>query len=121
MDRFKILKGIDPFAKTPGGDARKYIISGIKYRGWLINGDEAYKGTPPYSASIVIKVPDNFLKFSMVLKKVEIEIQSKDKIAIFVGKPVKNSTYDTKEKPSRVQFVGSIVKIRTPNYIVGQP
>lgn len=119
MDRFKILKGLDPFAENPKGDARKYVISGTEYRGWLINDDKAFKGTPPYSASVVIRVPDNFLKFVMVLKKVEIEIQSKDKIALFIGKPVKNSTYDIKEKPSRILFVGRVVKIRTPNYTLG--
>jgi hypothetical protein len=118
MDRFKILKGLDPFKKNPQGDGRKYIISGTEYHGWLINDDKAYKGTPPYSASVVLKVPDNFLRFVMILKKLEIEIQSKDRAALFVGKPVKNSPYDIKAKPSRILFIGTIVKVRTPNWTI---
>jgi hypothetical protein len=117
MDRFKILKGMDPFAKNPQGDFRKYIISGVKYRGWLVDDGQSLEGTCPYPASVVLKIPDNFLKFVTVLKKLEIEIESKNKFEIFVGKCVKNSSYDG---PFRALFIGEVVKIRTPNYTLGQ-
>jgi len=123
MDRFKILKGIDPFKKNPNGDGRKYHFSTYKFRGWLIEDPNILEGTCPYPASIILEVPENFSRYITTLnKKLEIEIESKNKFEIFVGQRVRNSSYcSTKGKMSRVHFMGSVVKIRTPNYIVGEP
>jgi hypothetical protein len=110
MDRFKILKGVDPFANRPL-DPCKFNIMGVDYRGWRID-----------DTSIVIEMPDNPLKFLSTIKGLKIEIHTKDKVEIFQGEQVKNSSYmNVRQKgKTRVHFSGKIIKVRTANYVLGK-
>ena len=119
MDRFKILRDVDPFAKK-ALDSCKFNIMGVSYRGWRIENDPTLEC--PYGTSIILEVPENVLKFFMALKNITIEIQSKDKLETFKGEQVKKSTYCTKRKgkSSKIHFLGNIIKIQTSNYVIGK-
>lgn len=100
MNRFKILKEEDPFKKNLQGDSRKYRISKTTYRGWLIEPQDRSGLT-----SIILKIPDNFLKFAIALKNIKIEIECNGRLDIFEGSYVKNSPYNIK---GRAHFSGTV-------------
>jgi hypothetical protein len=67
-------------------------------------------------------MPDNPLKFLSTIKGLKIEIHTKDKVEIFQGEQVKNSSYmNVRQKgKTRVHFSGKIIKVRTANYVLGK-
>jgi len=116
MDRFKILKDVDPFADLPKGDACTYKFMGADHRGWRIDDD-----------ALIVDMGVNVLAYLEVLKKAAIEIHYKDDIkieifqieSIFKKTPFKDPR--TKRDKVKVHFIGRVTKILTPNYILSPP
>ena len=113
MDRYQILKEIDPFADKPNGDSCKYTFMGMTYRGWRIN-----------ETSLIIEMNPNPYKYLLATKKAKIEIISKDKETeiLQVEKIITNSPYKASKQKDKINahLIGKIIKTITPTYIAGK-
>ena len=112
MDRFKILKGVDPFANKSSGDTHIYKFMGIKFIGWKIDKN-----------SLLLEMNENSLKYISALKNAEIEIGSMvdGKKEIFqVERRIINTPYKESKRKGKVNvhLVGKITKILLPGKIV---
>jgi hypothetical protein len=101
MDRFEIIKGVDPFADMPRGDGCTYEVTGEKCKGWRIDQD-----------SLIIDISENALNFLMTLKEKRIKITCKGKkenfeiIRLFAQNPYIDKR--TKTKRVRAHFEGQL-------------
>ena len=112
MDRYQILKEIDPFADKPNGDSCKYMVMGAACKGWRIN-----------ETSVIVEINPNSYKYLQATKKAQIEINFKDKKEIFqIEKIITNSPYKASKQKGKINahLVGKVLKITTPNYVVGK-
>jgi hypothetical protein len=112
MDRYKILKGEDPFADIPHGDACTYNLMGVNYRGWRIDNTQ-----------LIVAINKNALKYLMALKNPQLKINFPSDSHIVwqlfeIYALVSQDAYlDTKKRPLiKAEFSGRVVKAQMATY-----
>ena len=103
MDRFEIIKDVDPFANMPNGDGCTYEIMKGKYKGWQID-----------ESNLILDMSENSFNFLLVLKEKKVHVINQDKRTTYFGiLRVLTKTYytdkRTKNRRVKVQFEGQLL------------
>jgi len=102
MDRFQIIKDIDPFIDMPHGDGCLYQIMGDKYKGWRVD-----------CTTLILDMSENSLGYLLALKDKKLQVTCNKKIEIFeILRIITKTGYidkRTKSKRVKVQFEGQIL------------
>lgn len=103
MDRFEIIRDVDPFANMPRGDGFTYEIMGEKFKGWRID-----------ETNLILDLSENSLNYLLTLKKKEVTIYNPKEpipwqeyfeiIRVVDKTPYKDNR--TRTKRVKVQFEG---------------